>query len=101
MSECWYTVQTKSVKSGTRVLYVGDKSNINPYIEEFVDLIYQTQQHILKIPNIAQKMRDYEDEILYDISRYVKMLFNNMTNTRDERLARSWAMNTLQCSVMK
>jgi hypothetical protein len=33
------------------VTYVGDKSKIIPYIEEFVDIIYKTQEHIMSFNN--------------------------------------------------
>lgn len=86
-------------EENARVLYIGDTKNINPYIEEFVDLVYSVQTYIKSIPNIVTLMKNYDDTVLYDVSRLLRNKFLSMNNKRDERYARQWAVDTLNCSI--
>lgn len=43
-------------------------------------------------------MINTDDELLYFVSRYMKYVFDNAENKRNEIYARSWAMNSLNCS---
>jgi hypothetical protein len=79
------------------VLYVGNKSNIDPYIEEFVDIIYQTQQQILAVDNIAQRMLNEDMEVVYSVSKYMREMYLSMKNKRNDTYARRWAVNTMNC----
>ena len=79
------------------VMYVGDTKNIDPYVEEYVDMIYNIQQYVLNFPNMINMMTSFDDEILYQTSKYARTLYMNMKNKRDDRYAKRWAMNTLNC----
>jgi hypothetical protein len=82
------------------VLYVGNQDNIDPYLEEFVDLIYEVQQYALKLPNLPTRMIDNDDDLLRDVSNYYKMRFDTMKHKRNETLAKRWAINPLGCANM-
>lgn len=52
----------------------------------------------MSIDNVTQRMINTDDELLYFVSRYMKYVFDNAENKRNEIYARSWAMNSLNCS---
>jgi hypothetical protein len=82
-------------------LYVGNRDNINPYIEEFVDMIFKIQQFVLKYDNVIDRIERLDDELFIETSRYAINLFENMENQRNESKPRKWASNPLACAEMR
>jgi hypothetical protein len=84
-----------------RVLYVGDQDNIDPHLEEFVDLIQEVQQFVLKQPNLAKRMLSNDDSLLRDVGQFYSSRYTNMKHRRDDSEAKKWAENPLGCEEIR
>jgi len=90
--------KNKRQDDAERIIYVGDQSNINPYIEEFVDIIYKTQRYIMSYDTniIYDTLYNRNKAIINDWGDYLANQYNTMKNrnNRSEKNAKLWAKNS-------
>jgi len=79
-------IQNEGLQVGREmVYYVGNENNINPHIEEFVDIIYRTQKFIM------EHDADYIYDTMYkrieeNIAKWGEFLVNSYENMRNKRV---------------
>lgn len=78
-------------------VYVGDKKNINPYIEEFVDVIYDFQRKLLKMKDYDILLMNRDKTFLTKIQRTMSNLYMGMDNRSELENSKRWAIDAMTC----
>jgi hypothetical protein len=79
------------------VYYVGNKDIIDPYIEEFTNVVLKTQNYITSYDKevIYKAMYDRDKNIISEWANYFKKHFDGMKNKiRRNREAINWSSNS-------
>lgn len=76
---------------GGRVTYVGNRNNIDPYLEQMVDMIYRIQAKILRIPNLRDEMFKRSSSLHQKVRAITLEEYSKVTAQTDNRKAFKWA----------
>lgn len=83
-----------------KIVYIGDKNNIDPVLDEITNLIYLTQKFILKQPNLRNRLIAHDPSLNKKVANEVAKIYSNLQTYDPYSNANSWAQVAQTCEYL-
>lgn len=77
--------------------FVGDVKEIDPYLDDMTNMIYDIQKFIMKIPDLANKTINIDNNLLEEVRSYVIKKFNDIPKTYILSDNKNWSIGNRTC----
>lgn len=88
-------IQKEGINNSNK--FVGDLNEIDPYLNNITDMIYDVQKYIMKIPNLYNKIINIDNNLLEEVRSYVVNKYNDIPNTYILNDNKDWSIGNRTC----